>query len=202
MCAHLTAHAHKLQHRINDYHHIVGSLLFPPLDPSSAQEPTTIFSTSHLFFFGDLNFRIDPPPDHALARPSNGIDIARVLEQESAREDLKKYDQLLVERDQKGSAFVGFREGEFWRFKCSYKYKLGEVDKYESVTFITRLRDQYLRLLSHSQLQYQTGSCVDRQNHVHHLYRLAEYPARVSYNECAVYVYTIIYHFRSRTSRR
>ena len=47
MCAHLTAHAHKNACRIQDYHHIVGSLLFlrgaaylfnmlvlaPPFDP-------------------------------------------------------------------------------------------------------------------------------------------------------------------------
>lgn len=53
------------------------------------------------------------------------------MEHESVREDLKEYDQLIIERDQKGSAFVGLREGDFWKFKCSYKYKLGEVDKYE-----------------------------------------------------------------------
>ena len=30
-------------------------------------------------------------------------------------------------------AFVGFHEGEFWKFKCSYKYKPGEVDRYRYV---------------------------------------------------------------------
>ena len=29
--------------------------------------------------------------------------------------------------------FQGFREGEFWSFKCSYKFKIGEVDKYRFV---------------------------------------------------------------------
>jgi hypothetical protein len=75
------------------------------------------------------------PPDHELAHPSQLTQFAHLLETEHVREELKKYDQLSIERDQKGSAFVGMREGSFWKFKCSYKYKLGEVDKYESVCF-------------------------------------------------------------------
>ncbi|KAI0699673.1 Endonuclease/exonuclease/phosphatase [Cytidiella melzeri] len=131
VCAHLTAHSHKLERRIADYHHIVGSLLFQPTNPSNSNEPSTMFSTSHLFFFGDLNFRLDMPPDHDLAHPSQLANFARLLEDERVREDLKKFDQLTIERDQNCSAFVGLREGEFWKFKCSYKYKLGEVDKYD-----------------------------------------------------------------------
>ncbi len=50
---------------------------------------------------------------------------------DETRSSLKEYDQLVNVRDQLGAAFVGFREGEFWQFKCSYKYELGEVDKYE-----------------------------------------------------------------------
>ncbi|KAI0818647.1 skeletal muscle/kidney enriched inositol 5-phosphatase [Irpex lacteus] len=131
VCAHLTAHSHKLQRRIQDYHHIVGTLLFDPTDPSSSKEPSTIYSTSHLFFLGDLNFRLDLPDNHELAHPSQQINVARLLDEERVREDLKQYDQLLIERDHNHSAFAGLREGEFWRFKCSYKYKLGEVDKYD-----------------------------------------------------------------------
>ena len=93
-----------------------------------------MYATSHLFFFGDLNFRIVLPSTHALAHSSSTEpDFARILEQESVREDLKEYDQLYVERDRHGHAFIGLRESEFWKFKCSYKYKLGEVDKYEYV---------------------------------------------------------------------
>ncbi|KAI0093845.1 skeletal muscle/kidney enriched inositol 5-phosphatase [Irpex rosettiformis] len=131
VCSHLTAHSHKTRRRIDDYHHIVGTLLFGPLDPLASNESTTIYSTSHLFFFGDLNFRLDLPENHVLSRTSPEIGFGQLLEQDHVREDLKQYDQLLVERDQKHSAFVGLREGEFWRFKCSYKYILGEVDKYD-----------------------------------------------------------------------
>jgi hypothetical protein len=33
----------------------------------------------------------------------------------------------------KGTVFLGLREGQFWKFKCSYKYLHGEVDKYRYV---------------------------------------------------------------------
>lgn len=128
VCAHLTAHSHKLAHRIADYHHIVGSLLFPPLPGSSSHEPTTIYSTSHLFFFGDLNFRLEPP---TLPDPKDLPASIETILADGVRDKLKDHDQLVQERDQKGSIFVGFREGEFWKFKPTYKYKLGQVDKYE-----------------------------------------------------------------------
>lgn len=54
------------------------------------------------------------------------------MSEQSYRELLKEYDQLLTER-RKGSIFVGLREGRFWDFKCSYKYELGEVDTYRYV---------------------------------------------------------------------
>ena len=106
-------------YRIADYNHIVGSLLFPPL-PSSARQPstapTTIYETSHLFFFGDLNFRLELPETHPLHGPNNYCHLASALDDESNREELKEYDQLrMVQKN--GTAFVGLREGEFWKFK-------------------------------------------------------------------------------------
>ncbi|KAI0333492.1 DNase I-like protein [Cubamyces sp. BRFM 1775] len=131
VCAHLTAHAPKLAHRIADYHHIVGSLLFPPLPSSDSRAPTTMFATSHLFFFGDLNFRLALPPGHAFAPRAELPRLVDALATEDGRAALKEHDQLLVERDVKGTVFHGMREGEFWRFKCSYKYRLGKVDEYD-----------------------------------------------------------------------
>ncbi|KAJ7940451.1 inositol polyphosphate phosphatase [Mycena leptocephala] len=125
VCAHLTAHAAKFASRIADWHHIVGSLLFS----SPAGTPTTLYETSHLFLLGDLNFRVVLPPEHPLKNASGAI--GQALSSQSARDALKEYDQLLRERrDPASRAFVGLREGEFWQFKCSYKYQLGEVDKY------------------------------------------------------------------------
>jgi hypothetical protein len=128
VCAHLTAYEDRLGHRLADYRHIVGTLLFPPISPNS-NTPTTIYSTSHLFFLGDLNFRVEIPASH----PLSSLDrIKQALDDENAREELKEFDQLLVEH-RKGTVFVGLREGEFWKFKCSYKYLHGEVDKYRYV---------------------------------------------------------------------
>ena len=90
-----------------------------------------MFSTSHLFFFGDLNFRLSLPADHDLAAAEQHLNLVESLSNDDGRSSLKEYDQLVIERDVKGTIFHGFREGEFWRFKCSYKYHLGEVDKYE-----------------------------------------------------------------------
>ncbi|OBZ69353.1 Inositol polyphosphate 5-phosphatase OCRL-1 [Grifola frondosa] len=132
VCAHLTAHPHNLACRIEDYHQIVGTLLFPPLASSESRSLTTIYSTSHLFFFGDLNFRLAIPPVHDLADPTRWSSLVQSLSDEDGRQSLKDFDELLVERDIKGSIFYGLKEGEFWKFKCSYKYELGEVDKYDA----------------------------------------------------------------------
>ncbi|KAF4576710.1 Endonuclease/exonuclease/phosphatase superfamily protein [Pleurotus pulmonarius] len=127
VCAHLTAHEPRLAERIADYNHIVSTLLFSPL-PSSTQR-STIYDSSHLFYLGDLNFRLTLPPAHSLSGPQNRKNLVAALDQENTREDLKEYDQLLVEQ-RKGTVFVGLKEGAFWKFKPSYKYELGEIDKY------------------------------------------------------------------------
>ncbi|KAI5121690.1 hypothetical protein M0805_002765 [Coniferiporia weirii] len=136
--AHLTANAGKLERRIADYHHIVGTLLFPPppSSPSSsgAHTHTTLYATSHLFFLGDLNFRLAIPPDHAFggsagAGAGRGAAVYDALGDDAHREELKEFDELLRER-RAGRVFVGLREAEFWRFKCTYKYRLQEVDRY------------------------------------------------------------------------
>ncbi|KAF9527013.1 skeletal muscle/kidney enriched inositol 5-phosphatase [Crepidotus variabilis] len=126
---HLTAHQHKLKRRLEDYKHIVSSLLFKPVSSSSI--PSTLYDTSHLFLLGDLNFRLDVPPTDDFFPKRLNNEFAHAIESESTREHLAKYDQLSVEK-QTGNVFVGLREGEFWKFKCSYKYALGEVDRYST----------------------------------------------------------------------
>ncbi|KAF8843574.1 DNase I-like protein [Paxillus ammoniavirescens] len=132
VCAHLTAHATHLAHRIADYHHIVRTLLFPPpSSSSSSQSPTTMYATSHLFFFGDLNFRVTIPLSHPLVTASPIEEVLCMLKDGKSREALKEYDQLINEH-RNGRVFMGLREGPFWTFKCTYKYKLGEVDQYDT----------------------------------------------------------------------
>ncbi|KAG0699660.1 inositol polyphosphate phosphatase [Suillus ampliporus] len=131
VCAHLTAHEPKLAQRVADYHHIVGTLLFPALPSSPSSSPTTMYSTSHLFFLGDLNFRITVPSSHTPVQGSKLHEVFAMLKDDASREQLKEFDQLLNQR-RKGTAFIGLREGPFWSFKCTYKYKLGEVDRYST----------------------------------------------------------------------
>lgn len=123
---HLTAHQHKLKQRLADYQHIVSTLLFSPVSPNSKQR-STLYETSHLFLLGDLNFRLEIPSSHPLCVNEG---FAQAIDYEKTREELREFDQLTVER-RKGTVFVGLREGDFWRFKCSYKYQLGAVDTYE-----------------------------------------------------------------------
>ncbi|PPQ81227.1 hypothetical protein CVT25_015751 [Psilocybe cyanescens] len=127
---HLTAHDHKLQQRIADYRHIVGTLTFPSEYPDS-KTLSTIYKTSHLFLLGDLNFRLELPKTHPLFVKRLTHDFAQITESERIREELKEFDQLTIEK-RRGTVFAGLHEGDFWKFKCSYKYKLGEVDKYST----------------------------------------------------------------------
>jgi hypothetical protein len=91
-----------------------------------------MYSTSHLFFLGDLNFRLDIPPTSPFAGRPNVHRVEAALDTQSGREELKEFDQLLQER-RKNAIFHVLREAEFWTFKCTYKYKIGEVDKYRFV---------------------------------------------------------------------
>ena len=103
--------------------------MFPPLpaSPSSSRKPstspTTIYDTSHLFFFGDLNFRLNLPETHPLYGPGNRDSLVLALDNESKREELKEYDQLRMEQ-KKGTVLVGLREGDFWKFKVRPRFVL------------------------------------------------------------------------------
>jgi len=86
---------------------------------------------------GDFNFRLDIPPTHDLFAKRHTVEFSHAIESEKTREELKEFDQLTVEK-QKGNVLVGLHEGDFWKFKCSYKYLLGEVDKYRYVSSLAR----------------------------------------------------------------
>ncbi|TFY74184.1 hypothetical protein EWM64_g9827 [Hericium alpestre] len=135
VCAHLTAHESKVLYRVADYHYIVSSLLFPPLPGSASKAKTTMYTTSHLFFLGDLNFRMSLPDSHPYAGKANRADLNAALSTEEGRSDLREFDQLLDQR-KKGTCFTALREGDFWRFKCSYKCIMGEVDRYKCVALL------------------------------------------------------------------
>ena len=118
---------------------------------------STLYETSHLFVFGDLNFRLDIPKDDPIwsrlpVTPPKGKSLtsgsgaatdttpllakesetlAQALSSPALLKELSSYDQLVKARES-GRAFRGLQEAPFWAFKCSYKFKIGEVDKYDT----------------------------------------------------------------------
>jgi len=139
--AHLTAHApdRYLQKRLDNYDYIVSTLLFPPLPSHQDQDQKslrTIYDTTHLFFFGDLNFRVITAksiksPSHTSLTSSSSSDANGTTETVTpAQRDL---DQLTIERLKPTSqrrALTYLREGPFWEFDATYKFELGSVGKY------------------------------------------------------------------------
>jgi hypothetical protein len=132
--AHLTAHSHNLPQRLQDYMRIVRTLLFPPITSITSQnndgvEPqhshSTIYQTSHLFLFGDLNFRLRPP-----STISSDV-ILHKMQTEEGRKELAEWDELSIEK-LAGKVCHGLREAEFWRFPCTYKYKIGSIGEYSA----------------------------------------------------------------------
>ncbi|KZV83798.1 skeletal muscle/kidney enriched inositol 5-phosphatase [Exidia glandulosa HHB12029] len=129
--AHLTAHVPNAAHRQRDWEHILSTLLFSTPDGSMS----TLYDTSHLFFHGDLNFRLHIPRDFQsdgvfLGAPNNHELLVERLQTDAGREQLKDFDELVLAR-RNNEILQGLKEGEFWRFKCSYKFVLGEVDRYD-----------------------------------------------------------------------
>ncbi len=126
--AHLTPFDHQVARRNADHEYIVRTLRCPPTLLGN-KDPSTIFETSHLFVFGDLNYRLELPKMHPTYAIIRLPEFSEALASDKLREELKEYDQLTMEK-RKGNVCAGLREGEFWKFKCSYKYVLGETDKY------------------------------------------------------------------------
>ncbi|KDQ17928.1 hypothetical protein BOTBODRAFT_63676 [Botryobasidium botryosum FD-172 SS1] len=126
VAAHLAAHTHNTQRRIQDFTNIVSNLVFPPTPVSTSW--TTIYNTSHLFFFGDLNFRLSLPP--SITREVV-LDKMGTL---AGREEAKQWDELSLKRKE-GVVLAGMNEGEFWKFPCSYKFIVGEENAYSKKRF-------------------------------------------------------------------
>ena len=146
----------------------MGSLAFPPLpsSPSSSRKPstapTTIYDTSHLFFFGDLNFRLDLPELHPLRGPENHDSLVSALDSGSKREELKEYDQLRMEQ-KKGTVLVGLREGDFWNFKvCSPHFVLRVMicaDSWMSGFCSVRINMESVRSTNTGWREFVTSQC-------------------------------------------
>ncbi|XP_061509814.1 phosphatidylinositol 4,5-bisphosphate 5-phosphatase A isoform X7 [Anopheles gambiae] len=108
--AHLAAHDHMLEERINDYERIVQEQKF------HVKAKETIFDHDYVFWFGDLNFRLT-------GEATTSADEIRAM---VARDELKQLiekDQLLLVR-REGRAFAQLQE-RLPQFPPTFKFEHG-----------------------------------------------------------------------------
>uniref|UniRef100_A0A182Q6W8 Inositol polyphosphate-related phosphatase domain-containing protein n=1 Tax=Anopheles farauti TaxID=69004 RepID=A0A182Q6W8_9DIPT len=111
--AHLAAHDHMLEERINDYERIVQEQKF------HVKAKETIFDHDYVFWFGDLNFRLT-------GEATTSADEIRAA---VARDELKQLiekDQLLLVR-REGRAFSRLQE-RLPQFPPTFKFEHGSND--------------------------------------------------------------------------
>ncbi|KAJ1652413.1 hypothetical protein IWQ61_007247 [Dispira simplex] len=132
--AHLTAHEHLAASRNRNYHSLCHRLCYFPQSSDNSlttrsprdipaeihrgtagnQLPTrTVFDHDYVFFFGDLNYRIQYNVYQDLKVPINLATLSQ----------LRKYDEL-EQTMKSGAAFEGFRE-DIIRFGPTYKFMVG-----------------------------------------------------------------------------
>ena len=115
MCSHFAADTDKLEKRNADYRSTKQRLRFVY---NNLGDYYDVDSHDVVFWFGDLNYRLDKLP---LKRTIDLIASNQISE-------LLKFDQLTCEK-KKGNIFGEFNEGEI-RFRPTYKYVIGS-DIYE-----------------------------------------------------------------------
>lgn len=146
VCAHFHANRENIDKRNADFQTIVDSASFPPNPNASGKRPSVaptkgrdevvrpyslstreknknivlnILHHEHIFWFGDLNYRI--------ASELDDIEVFEIV-QTGNWLSLRAKDQLNIERD-KGNVFQNFEEGPL-KFPPTYKYQPG-TDFYE-----------------------------------------------------------------------
>ncbi|CAH1405483.1 unnamed protein product [Nezara viridula] len=112
--AHLAAHVEEYERRNQDYRDIYSRMCF-----SSHHPPKTIKDHDHIYWLGDLNYRItEIDPKY----------VKDCVERDSFQKVLE-YDQL-IKQCRAQTVFVGFKEGSI-TFKPTYKYDTG-TDNWDS----------------------------------------------------------------------
>ncbi|XP_032594112.1 type II inositol 1,4,5-trisphosphate 5-phosphatase [Drosophila grimshawi] len=109
--SHLAAHMGNVMIRNEDYKAIEEGTRFDGFGP----HPITISDHDHIFWLGDLNYRIQEPPGLQCDAESYELRL--------------QYDQLRKEMSQ-GRCFKGYTEGEI-KFLPTYKYDVG-TDTYDT----------------------------------------------------------------------
>lgn len=135
--SHLSAHIDKNQERLNEYDRICRSINLPqnlkPLKPMYiSNDLTSRFDC--VFWFGDLNFRIEQRYSDALKMLTRFVDLKkrekftnsiRVVNRASLSSfEMLMNDDQLSKALNKGDIFHGFQEAKI-RFPPTYKYRIG-----------------------------------------------------------------------------
>lgn len=184
--AHLTAHLPNYERRTQDWADIVSSTLFPPLPRSKSKAYSTIYDSTHVFFFGDLNFRLDVPK--TLNRP----DFERMARTAEGRKQLLQYDQLV--RAQREGRIPPMKEAPLWDFQPTYKFLLNHVDTYRYVRFAAFPMSQVE--LKPRVEQRTTPPSMDRPHPLRICLRPIFHP--IIYPTAAIHFHTVVYNIRSQ----
>jgi len=113
--AHLAAHDAGILERNRNYQSIVNRLLF--------ENKHTIYDTSHLFFMGDLNYRISLTPLlTSNLNPMSKETLAQAIHEDRHSSLFPEHDTLTHQHSAR-NVLVGLREAPI-TFKPTYKYKL------------------------------------------------------------------------------
>ncbi|BGP54057.1 hypothetical protein JCM8202v2_001629 [Rhodotorula sphaerocarpa] len=126
--AHFAAHQDEDEARSNDWRNVVRRLVL-----QDGSRETQLFDTGHLFFCGDLNYRISLTSPTRLDRKAVSDDVGQLARSPSDAPPsprLLAQDQLRQEQ-QRGVTLHHLREGEI-TFPPTYKYKPGSRDELSS----------------------------------------------------------------------
>ncbi|EFP74386.1 hypothetical protein PGT21_033233 [Puccinia graminis f. sp. tritici] len=152
--AHLAAHDSGIIARNRDYQSIINRLLF-----ETSHGHHTIYDTSHLFFMGDLNYRISLTPSATSSlQPITKESLTKTI-QEGRHSSLFPEHDTLSHQHAAGKVLVGLREAPI-NFKPTYKYKLNSGDQF--VSFDHRLPGWTDRIFLASWLDDSQSSSVDQ----------------------------------------
>ncbi|EGG01278.1 uncharacterized protein MELLADRAFT_67154 [Melampsora larici-populina 98AG31] len=132
--AHLAAHDSGLLARNENYQTLLNRLSFP--SNTGSGDPSTIYDCNHLFFMGDLNYRISLSAlDEVGKAKISRSKLHQMLQDGPYRSIVSEHDTLSHQHNS-NNVLYGLREGPI-DFKPTYKYDRKSPDRF--VDFSQRL---------------------------------------------------------------
>jgi len=121
ICSHLAARAKRVTERGDDYKNIAGSMK----NLLSHRGTDFLHQTRHVFWLGDLNYRINLKDGTGMDTQGEYEKVLRLIAAEKCHE-LYEHDQLLQQLQMKNGSFPYFKESEL-TFAPTYRMNKGEV---------------------------------------------------------------------------